>query len=294
MANAKTVKEVVGMASDYLKKNHTEEPLIEAELLMSRLLGCRRLELLLHAERLLDEKILEAMRRGIKRVASGEPVQYVTGEVDFMGNLLKVDKRALIPRPETEELAAWILDHKDAWGKKPGANGGTHPVVVDVGTGSGCIIFALATKKPNALYAAIDISGDSLSLAQENAVKLGLAGRVAFLHGELADTVDEETIDIIVSNPPYIKTSDYELLPPKIKNHEPRSALDGGEDGLDVIRAVIQDSSIALKNGGHLFMEIGFDQAGTVKTLLEEENFKAVEVRKDLSGHDRMVHAEKP
>jgi len=290
----KTVKEILTLAADYLQKNKTDEPQIEAELLMSKLLGCRRLELALYNDRILEEKIIDAMRHGLKRVASGEPVQYIIGEVEFLGNTYKVDKRALIPRPETEELTAWLLEYDKVWENCPASKKGSPPVVVDVGTGTGCIILSIALKKTDAYYAAIDVSQDSLALAQENAVRLGLSDKVAFLYGELPEIVDEDTLDIIVSNPPYIKTSDYELLPPKIKNYEPRIALDGGEDGLEVIRAVIQDASIALKSGGHLFMEIGFDQAKAVRAILEENGFKAVEVKEDFAGHDRMVHAEKP
>jgi len=291
-ANRK-VKDILAVSEEYLQQRGAAEPRMAAELLMSRLLNCKRLELNLKSDVVPAEKMLEAMRRGVKRVGAGEPVQYVLGQVDFMGHIVKVDRRALIPRPETEELVAWILECRELWG---GTGGGaeTRPVIADVGTGTGCIVLSLVMAKPNGYYVGLDISGEALSLAQENAVTLGLSNRVAFLHGELADGVDEETLDAVVANLPYVPSADYEKLPVHIRNHEPRVALDGGPEGMDVIGAVVQDAAIALKPGGHLFLEIGYDQAAPVRELLGQSGFVSVEIRKDLAGHDRMVHALSP
>ena len=289
---SRKAKDILAASSDYLQQRGACEPRMAAELLMSRLLNCKRLELNLKSDVVLAENLLEAMRRGVKRVAAGEPVQYVLGQVDFMGHMVKVDRRALIPRPETEELVAWILECAALWGGTGGAVK-SKPVIADVGTGSGCIVLSLALAK-HGYYVGLDVSGDALSLAQENAAAMGLTETVAFLHGELADGVDEGTLDAVVANLPYIPTADYERLPVHIRDHEPRVALDGGADGLEVVGAVVQDAAIALKPGGHLFLEIGHDQAVRVRELLEQSGFIAIEIRKDLAGHDRMLHALSP
>lgn len=288
---SRTVRDILAASAQYLEQHEVADSRVAAELLMSRLLKCKRLEVSLQSARELEEPLLEAMRRGIKRVGAGEPVQYVLGQVEFLDHVFKVDPRALIPRPETEELVARVLETPGIW-ERDGVP--RKPVVADVGTGSGCIILSLALAHPQGFYVGLDTSGDALSLAQENATALGLSSSVAFLHGELPDGVDEATLDLVVSNPPYIRTADCERLPVHIRDHEPRVALDGGADGLAVVGAVIQDAAIALKPGGHLFLEIGFDQADAVRALLAEAGFEHVEIRKDLAGHDRIAHGTLP
>lgn len=279
---SRAVGDVLRLATDYLTANGVAEAPIIAGLLLSRLLGCRRLDLPLRATEPMPERLLEAMRRGMRRVAGHEPVQYVLGQTDFMGHLLRTDRRALIPRPETEELVAWVLDDAGLWALP-------HPAIADVGTGSGCIALALALARPRALCLALDISSDAVVLAGENFAALGLAERIGLAQGELADVVDAASLDAIVANPPYIATADWERLPPHIREHEPRLALDGGPDGLAVIEPLVQDAAMALKPDGRLYLEIGAGQMAAVKDLLRAAGFERVEGRRDLAGHERMV-----
>lgn len=278
----KTVIEVLNSGAGFLEARQVEDARIAVELLLARLLKCKRLEVPLRHRDVLAEPQLEAMRRGVKRLAGGEPVQYVLGQTDFMGHLFKTDRRALIPRPETELLVEAVLDCEPLW-QTP------KPVITDVGTGSGCIAISLALARPQGLYAALDISEDALALARENAAALGVASRVGFVASELPDFAEPQSVHAVVSNPPYITTSDWEKLPVHIRDHEPRQALDGGPDGMTVIEAVVQDATIVLKTGGLLFMEIGYNQGSAVRRLLEGFDFSDVEVRKDTAGLDRIA-----
>ncbi len=277
-----SVLDILRKGQAFLEGKAVQEPRQICELLLSRLFNCKRLELYVRYETVLSEKKLDAMRRGIKRAAAGEPVQYILGQVDFMGRTLKVDRRALIPRPETEELVEFILGHDALWQAE-------HPAVVDIGTGSGCIVLSLATARPEARYLGVDVSAEAIELAQENAASLGLDAKVLFAAAELPDVVEPESFDAVVANLPYVPTAEYEQLPVHIREHEPRSALDGGPDGLAVIMEVVQDAAMVLKPKGAIFLEIAEDQGDRVKSLLEEAGFTDVLVKRDLAGHDRIV-----
>lgn len=277
-----TVGGVLNAATTYLAGKGVAEPELVCSHLLSCLLNCKHLELHLHSEKTLGDKRLAAMRRGVTRAANGEPVQYIVGHWDLMGNRLKVDRRALIPRPETEILVQRVLDCEAIWNEEA-------PVIADVGTGSGCIVISLALTRPNAVYVALDPSSEALELAKENAEALGVGDRISFAPAELPDAVEPESLTAIVANLPYIPTSDYEQLAPVVRDFEPRSALDGGEDGLDVIRSVVQDATMALKSGGRVFLEIGASQGDAVKALLEAEGFSDITVLADLASRDRVV-----
>jgi release factor glutamine methyltransferase len=238
--SSRTVAEVLNAAADYLAAKGVEESRLAAEHLASRLLNCRRLELCLKHNQALTEPQLDAMRRGMKRVAGGEPVQYVLGQWDFMGHAFKVDRRALIPRPDTEALVERVLACEALWSRPK-------PAIADIGTGTGCIVISLALAKPDGLYLALDVSDDALALARENAERFGLAETIPFTHAELCDLVEPESLDAIVANLPYVTTAECDRLPTLIRRHEPRLALDGGEDGLAVIENVTQDAAMALK-----------------------------------------------
>jgi release factor glutamine methyltransferase len=283
MEETKTLGEVLTAGAAFLEKKGVENPRLAVELLAARLLSCKRLELPLSHDRVLDEKRLASMRRGVKRVAGGEPVQYVIGSTEFMGHEIKVDSRALVPRPETEVLVTAALSCEDLWQGRP--------AVVDIGTGSGCIVISLALAHPQGLYIGIDRSEEALSLARENAVKLGVDGSIGFACSELADMVEPASLDAIVSNPPYIPTDAIDTLPVNVRDHEPRQALDGGPDGMSVLGEVVLDASMALKPGGHIFLEIGEDQAEAVTALLANEGFADIAVSQDLAGRDRVVQA---
>ncbi len=278
----KTVVYVLKVGTDFLEGKSIENPRLICEILLSRLLCCQRLELSLKYNDELSEKMLAAMRRGIKRAGSGEPVQYITGEAGFMDYVFKVDRRALIPRPETELLVNSVLGCESLWQND-------RPAIVDVGTGSGCIVLSLAAVHKNGKYLAIDTSEDALSLARENAEKMQLSDNVNFINADLADVVEPETIDAVVANLPYIPTAACETLARVVRDHEPRSALDGGADGLRIIEEIVGDAGFILKNNGMIFLEIGDDQGPAVKNLLEEAGFADVKVLKDLNERDRVV-----
>ena len=278
----KTVLEVLNAGATYLEKASIEQPRLACELLLARLLNCKRLELYLKYDAILPERLLQAMRRGIQRVHSGEPVQYVLGEAGFRDQVLKVDKRALIPRPETELLVEAVLTCSPLWEAE-------HPLIVDVGTGSGCIILSLAEAKPEGRYVALDIDADALSLARENAEQVGMTEHVVFAQAEMCDVLAPQTVSAVVANLPYIKSAVYESLPPQIREHEPKTALDGGEDGLRVIESVIGDACIVLSEGGFVFLEIGEDQGDEVSLMLDEAGFSQVRVVKALNDRNRVV-----
>lgn len=278
----KKVVDILTASTQYLAGKGIESPGLAAKLLLSRLLNCKHLDLAFKFDLVLTDKQLDAMRRGVKRVAAGEPVQYVTGETGFMGHPIKVDKRALIPRPETEGLVETVLACEALWARDK-------PVVVDVGTGSGCIVGSLAKARPNAVYLAFDVSEDALALARENATALGVTDRVTFARAELGDAMDPESADAIISNLPYIPTAEVDRLPPEVRDHEPRVALDGGPQGVEVITGVAYDAAIVLKPGGLIFLEIGAEQGAAVSAILREVGYAQVTVQKDLAGLDRIV-----
>jgi release factor glutamine methyltransferase len=258
------------------------ESQLKAEYILSRTLDCHRLELPLQQKHELSAKLEKQVAAMVARIVAGEPIQYVLGDMEFMGRLFKADSRALIPRPETETLVESVLACKDVWLSQT-------PAIADVGTGTGCIIETLALARPNGKFLAIDASADALALARENAVRLGVDGRIEFMEGDLLTGVQPASLDLVVSNPPYIPTAEIELLQADIRNYEPRLALDGGFDGMSVISKLVPQAFACLKPGGWLFLEIGEDQGKRVKALMKNVGFEEVEVRKDLSGHDRIA-----
>lgn len=280
--NEKTVRDVLKPSEDYLTRHGVEQPKQIVEMLLSRLLRRPRLELPLEYNRSLPEPYLEAMRRGLKRVADGEPVQYVLGETGFMNHIFKTDRRALIPRPETETLVRLVLECKALWQHE-------RPAIADVGTGTGCIVLSLAAARPQGRYLALDVSEEALSLARENAERLALTDRVIFVSEGLSDVIEAESLDAIMANLPYIPTAAMERLPVNVRDHEPRLALDGGASGMDVITSVIEDAVIALRNDGMLFLEIGEEQGRAVATLMRTAGFADVQIHPDLNQRDRVV-----
>ena len=278
-----TWRETIAKAGAYLQAKAVPDAQVAAELLAARLLKTGRGTLAAHFESEVPEKCLEAMRRGIKRLASGEPVQYVIGEWDFRHLTLKCDRRALIPRPETEELVTRVLKYLESR-----TNSGV-PVVVDVGTGTGAIVLSLAQEfKGDAAFLGTDVSEDAIALAQENAAKCGLSGRVKFAVADGLDDFDEpECVDVIVSNPPYIESAVCDTLDPRVRDYEPRLALDGGVSGLDFYDRYLGDALNILKPGGAVFFEIGESQGAALAKLMADYGFADVKIEKDFAGHDR-------
>ena len=280
--------DVIRLATEYLVSHDVPDAQIAAELLAARLLKCGRGFLFPHMDKPAPEPYLEAMRRGMKRLSAGEPVQYVLGEWDFRTLTLKCDSRALIPRSETEELAGRVLKHlKNVYG---GENASV-PLVVDVGTGSGCIILSLAKEAGKGIFLGTDISPEAISLARENAILCGLEDKVKFAVADGLDEFDPESVDVIVSNPPYIPTAECDTLDPRVKDHEPRNALDGGVSGLDFYERFVGDAMNVLKPGGALFFEIGDGQGDALRELFEAYGFAGATVERDFAGRERYAFA---
>lgn len=248
------------------------------EELAAHVLGCKPLEIYFGEMSLEQAAKLDPL---IVRAEQGEPIQYIIGHVDFRGLEIRCDRRALIPRPETELLVEEVLKFAV---QSPGS-----VRIVDVCTGTGCIGLALAHELPDAEVTAIDISPDALALAKENAERLGPADRFQCLENNLLDGFDAGCFDVVVSNPPYILSNVCKTLDASVKDYEPMLALDGGEDGLDLIRPLSGQAMRVLKPGGGIFLEIGYDQGEAVFQCLENAGFEQVRIVKDLSGLDRIV-----
>jgi release factor glutamine methyltransferase len=278
-----TIDYILRSGTDYLTTRNVECPQSILEILLCRLLACKPLELTTRREEMLPDKYLDALRRGLKRAGEHQPVQHIVGEVNFMGHVLKSDPRALIPRPETEQLVDLALKNEALWTDPS-------PRVIDFGTGSGCIAIAIAKARPDAKILAIDISDDALALARENAAKHEVADQISFTNQELSELVEPESIDLVISNPPYIPSADCDALPDVVRNHDPRTALDGGPNGLVIVASLVMDASFVLKNGGALYLEMGAKQGTQVRALFEETGFGNVTVAPDLTGRDRFVH----
>ena len=283
-----TWREVIAKTAAYLGAKGVPDPSVAGELLAARLLNCGRGLLAARLEQAAPENCLEAMRRGMARLVAGEPLQYVLGEWDFRTLTLKCDRRALIPRPETEELVTRVLAHLNAQSSQP--------LVIDVGTGTGAIILALAKEyRGDAPFLGTDVSEDAIQLATENARRCGLADRVSFAVADGLDDFDEpQCVDVIVSNPPYIESAVCETLDPRVKDYEPRLALDGGVSGLDFYERYLSDAVNLLKPGGAVFLEIGENQGEAVRRLMFDCGFDDIRIEKDYAGHDRYAAAVMP
>lgn len=279
-----TYKEIIEKTVAYLVTHHVPDPRVAAECLVARLLPCKRSFMHLYFDQLVPRPYLEALRRALPRLARGEPLQYVIGEWDFRRLTLRCDPRALIPRPETEELVTHVLNF---------LKGRTNPYVIDVGTGTGAIILSIADEfKGPGTFWGTDISPKAIALANYNADLTHLAGRVHFGIMDGLDDFDEPGVaDVIVSNPPYIPHKDCETLDSRIRCYEPILALDGGEDGLDFYDRYLGDALNLLKPGGGVFFEIGYDQGAAVKKLMDDYGFSNVRIDKDLAGLDRYASA---
>ena len=284
-----TWTETISKADSYLSAKGVPDARVAAELLAARLLRVGRGMLAGCGEREVDARLLEAMRRGMKRLAAGEPLQYVLGEWDFRTLTLKCDRRALIPRPETEELVSRVLKFLEA--RDPDRR-----FVVDVGTGTGAIILSLAKEtRGGGIFLGTDLSEDAIALARENAKLCGLEGKVEFAVSDGLDDFDEPgVVDAIVSNPPYIESSVCETLDPRVRDWEPRMALDGGVSGLEFYERYLADAFNLLRSGGAVFFEIGDNQGPALSRLMFEYGFEDIAVEKDYAGHDRYASARLP
>ena len=283
-------REVIDKAAEYLDSRNVPDACTAGELLAARLLSSNRGELFNFLDKEPTSRQLEAMRRGMARLVKNEPIQYILGEWDFRHLTLKCDSRALIPRPETEGLVSLVLDHLKR------SYAGQKPFVVDVGTGTGAIILSIASEyKGEGIFLGTDISEDAVSLARENAALCGLEERASFVVMDGLDDFDEpQSVDIIVSNPPYIESDVCETLDPRVKDFEPRLALDGGTNGLDFYDRYLADALNLLKSGGSVFFEMGDTQGEALEHLMQGYGFSDIKILKDLSGRDRYAVAMLP
>lgn len=275
-----TLKELKNVGFEYANELGADKS--ASELLIMHKLGATRTELII-GEKIFPDESADALCGWLNRLAGGEPLQYIIGSAEFMSLDFKVTPDVLIPRPETELLVETLIEiFKDA----------AAPSFAEVGTGSGCIAVSLAKYLPKARAAAIDISPKALEIAEKNAVLNGVGDRTEFIEYDiLRGFPNMNFVDCVVSNPPYIKCDIIRSLDKNVRDFEPLTALDGGEDGLDFYRRITPDAP--LKKGGFLAYEIGFDQGDAVCDILRKNGFKNVRVLKDLEKRDRVVLGEK-
>lgn len=278
MTPASSIQQVLQGASVRLR-TVTDVPRLEAEVLLSHVTGLSRAILLAHPDCPLPTNQLSNYQALVRRRASGYPLPYLTGRIEFYGFEFEVTPDVLIPRPETETLVDLALAHQPA-------------TVVDVGTGCGCIAVALAAHLPNATVYAIEIAPPALAVARRNVERHTVAARVRLMLGDVLTPLPGP-VHLIVSNPPYVSTGDYASLPVSVRNHEPRLALDGGPDGLSVIRRLLAQAPAKLHPGGRLLIEIGAGQ-GEAATSLAYTFFPqaTIHVHPDLAGRDRVLEVQ--
>jgi release factor glutamine methyltransferase len=277
-----TVLEVLQNTAVYFAKKQVEHPRLNIEHLLADALGKKRIELYLEFDRPLSDRELEPLREKVRRRAEGEPLQHLLGHWDFFGRTFKTDRRALIPRSETELLVEEVL--KRLTMREPKATR-----LVDVGTGSGILAITFALEQPELEVVAADISADALALAQENAERLGVSQRIVFRRSDLLDQIDG-SFDWIVANLPYIPTADISGLQREVR-FDPALALDGGEDGLTIVKRLIESIPGKIASNGAVALELGQGQAKGVADFLARQNYRDVSIMKDYQGVERVLIA---
>jgi release factor glutamine methyltransferase len=288
-----TVLELLQATTAYFGKKGVEQPRLSIEHLLADTLGKKRIELYLEFDRELSEQELEPLREKVRRRAEGEPLQHLLGHWDFFGRTFKTDRRALIPRSETELLVETVLKefamcgepacHEQATARRMGNR------LVDVGTGSGILAITLALERPDLQVSAVDLSEDALALARENAERLGVSDRIAFRCTDLLDQM-VGPFDWIVANLPYIPTEELNTLQREVK-FDPRCALDGGKDGLTIIKRLIESVPGKIVSNGLIALELGYGQSEEVSDFMADQNYRDISIRKDYQGVERLLIA---
>ncbi|MCX5800087.1 MAG: peptide chain release factor N(5)-glutamine methyltransferase [Candidatus Eisenbacteria bacterium] len=280
------ISEFLSTAAQILRQAGVDSPRLEAELLLATALGIERKRLFLEANALLTNAEVTKANELVELRAARFPLQYITGKIEFLGLEFSVRPGVFIPRPETELLVV-----------EAGAllSGLVSPVVLDVGTGSGVIAIALAVGSPTAQVHALDVSARAIEVAGTNAVKHGVADRVSLRLGDFSSVIGPEftpgTADLIVSNPPYVPSSQIPSLAPEISKHEPIEALDGGPDGLLFVRAILGWAATLLKPGRWVLLEMGAGQAEAAREIATSVGLANVRTVRDLAGIDRVLVA---
>ena len=272
--------ETIKLGSKMLKENKIKSHILDSEILLSKSLNKLREEVLIDLDREIEEKNILVFKKYLKRRSRHEPIAYILEEKEFWSKKFAVNKSTLIPRPETELLVEKLL--KIYKGKKIS--------ILDIGTGSGCILISLLSDLKQSTGVGIDISANAILVAKKNALKHKLKNRIKFINKSL-NTIFVKKFDLVVSNPPYIEKKDIKNLSNDIKRYEPRIALDGGNDGLDVIKKVIYKSKNILKINGTLALEIGKGQIKKVSNILIDNNFRIKNVIEDYKTNVRCVLA---
>jgi release factor glutamine methyltransferase len=283
-----TIADVLRWAADDFRTRGIESPRLDAEVLLARALGTTRIQLVVDAGRALSAEELARFREMVKRRRVHEPVAYILGEREFWGRVFRVDRRVLVPRPDTETLVEAALERTRHVSMSMRA--------LDLCTGSGCVAITLAKERPTSVVYATDASEGALAVARENALRLG-AYNVALAAGDLyeacparAGTADaSQRFDVITANPPYIARGEMPTLMQDVRDFEPRLALEAGDDGLDVLRRVVAGAPAHLVSGGVLAVEVGAGQAPAVAELFRGAGFGAIELRRDYARIERVV-----
>lgn len=288
MTEVFTTRDAIQRSAEWLRSRGIDSPRLDAELLLAKALDCARLDLFMAPDRPLDQEETDTYRALIQRRGAHEPVAYIIGDVGFWKYDFNIDRRALIPRPETEGILDAVL-------KAAGAQRDAALRIVDVGTGSGVLAISLALEFPNAQVVAIDVSEDALSLTKENAERHGVSDRVHLVRGDLLAPLIARgsKSDIIVSNPPYVGQSERQLMSQGVEEWEPYDALFGGKDGFDVIDRLLTQIPQTLASGGLFVMEFGSPQGDGIRTRAQRM-FRQWRVLKDYSQHDRLLVVDGP
>jgi release factor glutamine methyltransferase len=277
-----TVLQVLQNTADFFARKGIESPRLNIEHLLADALGKRRIDLYLEFDRTLSEKELGPLREKVQRRVDGEPLQYLLGSWDFFGRAFRTDERALIPRPETEILVEIAL-------KVIRTQPSSRNRLLDIGTGSGVLAITLALECPSLSVVGSDVSALALNLARENAEAKGLERRIEWIESDLLQSVTGP-FDFLVANLPYIPTAELPKLAAEVQR-DPPMALDGGPDGLAVIRRLVQDAPKVLTGGAFVILEVGFDQADQVADLMRGQKFRDISVENDYQGVRRFVTA---
>ncbi len=285
-----TIQKLLNWIVKYFENKNIDAPRLSAELLLSTVLGMKRIELYTQFDKAVAKSHLDKLHELVERAGKQEPLAYIIGKTEFYSMEFKITPDCLIPRPETELLVERAIDFlRKRTGKQ---------LVCDLCTGSGCIAVAIAKNFPNADITATDVSDAALKVASENVEFHKLKERVKLLCGDLFDPIvpqmDESKFDLIVCNPPYVSTPEYQTLDENVRYFEPKLALVGGNDGLDIYRRIVERAGDFLKADGALMLEIGYSQGKLVSELLQQSNlFRKISVEKDFHNNDRIVIADK-
>lgn len=279
------VSDALKYGKNRLKKAGIDSYSIDCELLLSKTIGFKKIELFTKGEYLLNGNEKNIFELFLKRREAFEPIAYILEKQEFMGLNFFVDKSTLIPRCDTEILVEKVIET---------ANKKYFKYFLDIGTGSGAIAVSISKYIDNALFDAVDISDKALKKAFENAQINAVSDRINFIKSNIYENIKNKVYDVIVSNPPYIKTDAINTLEKNVKDFEPLSALDGGYDGLYFYKKITKGALKRLKKGGMLFFEIGFDQSFEVSEIMKKNGFVDILILKDLAGLDRVVYAVKP